>query len=338
MKVISRILGVMILIGLIMSVVAFFMGLDPLDLKGFFTDEEAYGEMITLTHDDEISELILDLSTRHIVIHYVEENELTMTYYEHEEKDTWTIDESVPGTYKVTHREKIRWLNFISFKFTPKEIVTVHVYIPETWVVGYDLSTNTGSIRMMFDETYDVLNLDLHTNTGDIYVDGVSGGIGEFVTDTGDITLKNVVLSSTLFVDSDTGDLRLEDVDTTDLDLSTDTGNVIMTGINGNVCDIDVDTGSISITNSLFTSSMKLHTDTGNVNLTEVVGTAYDLSSSTGDVIFTLADSSNLYYDFKTDTGNIKVDGASQGTRHSTTQGTILLKVNVDTGNIRINS
>jgi DUF4097 and DUF4098 domain-containing protein YvlB len=111
-----------------------------------------------------------------------------------------------------------------------------------------------------------------------------------------------------------------------------------MTGINGNVCDIDVDTGSINITNSLFTSSMKLHTDTGNVNLTEVVGTAYDLSSSTGDVIFTLADSSNLYYDLKTDTGNIKVDGASQGTRHSTTQGTILLKVNVDTGNIRINS
>ena len=338
MKVISRILGVMILIGLIMSVVAFFMGLDPLDLKGFFTDEEAYGEMMTLTHDDEISELILDLSTRHIVIHYVEENELTMTYYEHEEKDTWTIDESVPGTYKVTHREKIRWLNFISFKFTPKEIVTVHVYIPETWVIGYDLSTNTGSIRMMFDETYDVLNLDLHTDTGDIYVDGVSGVMGEFVTDTGDITFKNVVLSSTLFVDSDTGDLRLEDVDTTDLDLSTDTGVVIMTGINGNVCDVDVDTGSINITSSMFSSSMKLHTDTGNINLTEVVGTAYDLSSSTGDVNFTLADSSNLYYDLKTDTGNIKVDGASQGTRHSTTQGTILLKVNVDTGNIRINS
>lgn len=337
MKGLSKILGIIILVGLVMSVVAFFTGLDPMNLRAFFTDEDAFSEMLTETTDKQITSLNMELQTRDITVHYVEESQIRVTYYAKIDKDTWTFDDSVDGVYSIIQKEKYEWFSF-NFKFTPSELRQVNVYIPSDWILAYDLSTNTGSIKLQFESEKMTDTVTLHSDTGSIYLDYVHAETLDLQTDTGSVIIRDTTSESWIKADSDTGGVVLTDVDGTDMTLTTNTGSVTLTNVSGNVLDCDVDTGRISITDSTFTSTVTLKTDTGDVTINEVVGTSFDIKSSTGDVRVTMSDTSSLRYDLETDTGNIKIDGQDQGDRHSTSSGTIMFKVDVNTGNIRINS
>lgn len=336
MKVLSKVLGIIILLGLALSVAAFFMGLDIKNLGGFFSDEDAYGEMKTEEVNQTITNLVLNVDTRHIVIHYVDQENLSLTYYEHEEKDTWTFEVS-GNTYTVTQKEKPRWFVF-NYKFTPQEIKTIHIYLPESWIIDYDLKTSVGDIKIENDVLRTALDVKLYSNTGSIYLDLIETLTLDLQTDTGSIFLDEVSVTGNLVLDSDTGSIILKTVTGKDMLLTTDTGSVQLTAVNGEKLDISVDTGHTSITDSTLTGAITVDSSTGDVVFNNVIGSSYDISSNTGDVKLTFNDLSNYRYDLKTDTGNIKIEGLNQGNRHSTTTGSIMLKVDVDTGNIRINS
>lgn len=337
MKGLSRFLGVIILIGLVMSVVAFFMGLDPINLRGFFTDEDEFGEMLTETTDKNITALVLNVQTRDITIHYVEETQVRVTYYEKENKDTWTFDDTVDGVYTIIQKEKYEWFSF-NYKFTPSDLKQVHVYIPSNWVLSFNIETNTGFIKMQFDNETIVSDVTLASNTGSVYVTHVNASSLDLKTDTGSVIVRDSISSSSIKADSDTGNVVLTDVQGQGLILTTDTGNITLTNVSSLSADCDVDTGSVTITDTQFDSTLNIRTSTGDVILNEVVASSFMIESSTGDVKVTSSDTSEYRYDLETDIGNIKIDGQSQGDRHTTSSGTILFQVEVSTGNIRINS
>jgi len=332
-----KILGVVILIGLVMAVLAFFMGLDPANLKGFFTDTEAYGEMLTETSDQTLNEIHVDVDTRNIIVHYVEEDTFSMTYYKHESKDTWTFDDTVEGIFSVTHKEKNIFFNFLIFKYVPVELRTVNLYIPQGWVIDYQLRTDTGDTRLSFDETIIVGSLTITSDTGDTYVNNVETEDVSIESDTGNIVLRDVLADGSITLSNNTGNISLTDVTGEDITSTDDTGNTTFTRVIGDQVSIDVDTGRITLENSTFTGALVITSSTGDVIITEAMATSYDIESDTGDVRLTFEDTSMFSYDLKTDVGNIKVDGISQGTRHVTTNGSIQIKIDVDTGNIRIN-
>ncbi len=337
MKIFTKILGIIILLGLVMAVAAFFMGLDVNNLKGFFTDEEAYGQMLTKTTDKTFDEIIVNLDTRNIIVNFVSEDEVSITYYAHESKDTWTFDDTVAGRYEITQKEKFKLFNF-NYKYTPENVRTVNINIPDTWVIDFDLDTDTGHVRMEFDGTKEVGDLKLYSNTGSIYVKNVDAQSLDLKTDTGGVFVSDAIVDGNLLLDSDTGSTSLTNVKGGQMTLSTDTGYAKLTNVEGVSLNVDVDTGYVLISDSTFTQDIFIRSSTGNVTINDSEALSFDIKTSTGDVKMNHDDISEYRYDLKTDTGTIRIESANQGNRHSTTIGSIFVKIDVDTGDIRINS
>lgn len=337
MKVLSKILGILILLGLVMAVAAFFMGLDIAGLRGFFNDDEAYGEMLTETLSDDIHTIEMDVETRSIIVHVVESSDITVTYYAHESRDTWTFD-VVDNIYTVTQKEKVGFFNFLNYKFVSEDIKTVHLYIPADVVYTMNLETSVGAVRVEFDEVITFDDLTLSSNTGSVYVENVIVETLHATTDTGYVMIKEVESEGVIVADSDTGSLSLTDVVAESFELDSDTGSITLTRIEASTLEASVDTGRVTVTDSSFTGGVDIHTSTGDINITDTVASSFDLSSSTGDVDFTSTTLGDYRYDLRTSTGTIRVDGANQGDRHSTTTGSVLIKVEVSTGNITINT
>lgn len=338
MKIFTKILGVLILLGLVMAVAAFFMGLDVTNLRGFFTDEDAYSEMLTEVTDKPITNLIVDLDTRHITINFVTEDVLSVTYYRHESKDVWTFDDSVDGVYRITQNMKNEWFNFMNYKYTPQSVLTVNINIPSSWVLDYDLDTDVGNIRMEYNTMTQVGDLKLYSNTGSIYVKRVDASSLNLKTDTGSVFVSNSTVDGDITLDSDTGTVSLSDATGQSVVLTTDTGNAAISDVTALKLNVRVDTGRVTLKDSVMTENVIIKSSTGDVIITDTSATGFDIVSSTGDVKMTQNVLPDYRYDLKTNTGNIRIGGVDQGNKHSTLTGSIILKISVNTGNIRINS
>ncbi|HAX02124.1 MAG: hypothetical protein A2Y45_09760 [Tenericutes bacterium GWC2_34_14] len=336
MRVLTKILGGFILLGLILAVVGFFMGLEFSSLGAFFSDEESYGEMITVTHSEEINELNVNVETRDVILHYVEETEMTITYYKHETKDTWVFDGTNEGIYSFEQDEKAQLFGVWNFKFTPRELTEVHVYMPSTWVLDLNVESAVGSIKLEQDVTVDLLYVELISHTGSIILENTNVKSLSLHTDTGGIVVTNVVSEEEIGLSSNTGSVTLTNVTGTAISINTDTGSAKLSEVTGTGLIVEVGTGDIKVSNSAFSGNLILDTVTGYIEVSHVTGTSFELDSATGDVIFTASDLSLYRYDLRTTTGDITVDGQDQGTRHSTSTGSILIKVSVDTGDIEI--
>lgn len=337
MKVLSKILGILILLGLVMAVAAFFMGLDIAGLRGFFNDDEAYGEMLTETISDDINTIEIDVETRSIVVHVVESSDISVTYYAHVSRDTWTF-EVVGSTYAVKQKEKVGFFNFLNYKFVSEDIKTVHLYIPNDVTYTMNLETSVGAVRVEFDEVITIKDLTVTSNTGSVYVKNVFVESLHATTDTGYVMIKDVESLGVIIVDSDTGSLSLTDIIAESFELDSDTGSITLTRTEASTLIASVETGRITVIDSSFLGDVDIHTSTGDININDTIASSFDLSSSTGDVGFTSTTFGDYRYDLRTSTGTIRVDGSNQGDRHSTTTGTVLIKVEVSTGNITINT
>jgi len=337
MKVLSKILGVLILLGLVMAVAAFFMGLDIAGLRGFFNDDEAYGEMLTETTSETVDTINIDVETRHIIVHMVESDDISVTYYAHESRDTWTFGVE-SGVYTIKQKEKVVFFNFMNYKYVSQEVRSLHLYLPQDVIFTFDLSTSVGDIRLQFDQDTITDDLALSSNTGSVYVKNVSAPSMNLTTNTGSIIVQNATVHGALDAQSNTGSISLTDLSVSALNLDSDTGSITLTRVEATSLIASVDTGRVSITDSEFIDDVDISTSTGGINITHTIASSFDLSTSTGDVRITSTDTSNYRYDLRTSTGTIRINGDNQGNRHSTSTGAILVKIYVSTGDITIST
>lgn len=336
MKKLTRILAILIIVGLTMSVVAFFMGMDTNNLKAFFSDENSYSEKLTHQTDKTFSKLILDVDVRDVTFFESTDHTFSMTYYVHETKDVWTFDDSVEGTYKISQKENFRFSTIFNMKITPQYLRKVEIFLPSDWMMDIDIKTATGSVRMQYEDLVMFNDIKFVSNTGSIYLARIDSELMSLETDTGSIMLEDVIIDSDIDFQTNTGYITLLNVATHNLNLVSDTGRINLTRVFGKKLVAKVDTGRITIVNSEFLHSLSAESSTGDVIISLTDAASYTIKSSTGDVRVTLSDLSFLQYDLKTSVGKIYIDGDNQGNRHSTTTGTLLIKITVNTGNIHI--
>ena len=334
MKFLTKLLALLFVLGLVLSVIAFFGGLDIAGLKDFFNDDESYGVELVYTDDTVITKLVLDVETRNISVIPTDSDVITIKYHEHE-KDTWSFVEGT-GVLTVTQHKELEVFNWFNWKYVSPEIITVYVEIPEVWLLELIVSSNVGNITIDY-ENIPITNLAAVTNTGRILLSNLSLSELTIDVDTGNVNLNHSDVANDILITSNTGNVFVDTVNAQDINISSDTGDITLKDVEGEDLFVDNDTGFISLTRTNMINEIELSTSTGNLVLSDSTASGYELSASTGDVIVTLVDLSNLRYDLQTSTGNIKIDGAAQGNRHTTTTGSILLKVRVSTGNIRIN-
>jgi DUF4097 and DUF4098 domain-containing protein YvlB len=333
MKALTKLLLLIFVVGLVLSVVAFFGGLDVIGLRDFFNDAESYGDQITYTETAEITTINIDVETRNINIVPTASAELLVMYHVHE-KDDWVIEEN-NGILTIYQNKELEVFNWFNFKFVPADIITVYIEIPDAWVVDLDVISDVGNVTIEYGEL-SMSAVNINSATGNVNLSDLDTDMLNIDLNTGNVHLDRVNVLDDLFISTDTGRVSLDTVTALNVFLESNTGSVIVDELIGTALTVNSDTGTIEVKNSEITNQVDLDTSTGAVRVYLTTGSGYDLSSSTGSVTVTLTSLADLRYDLQTSTGDIDIDGDDQGNRHSTSTGSILLKVRVSTGNISI--
>lgn len=334
MRTMMKVLFILLGVGVIFVMAAIIFVPEWSLVAGTFNSDRDYGEMITHEEDQVITGIKLELENRHIVVNYVDQDELTINYYA-EENDTFTFD-IVDDVFVMTHDFESFWLNIFSWNMVSREYVTVTVNIPETWTLeSVDLKTMTGDIDMDFDDEKTYQNVRLYNRTGSMDISNVTALELYAHTDTGDIFMSDINVSGDYEVELSTGDMTLNGVSANTFSAKSSTGDIELMDITANDATVDNSTGRISISDSTFTS-LNADISTGRITLNHVISNSYILESSTGDIVVTLSTIDDYRFDLETDTGKIKINGNSQGDEYQSLNGSIIFSANTNTGNITI--
>jgi len=334
MRTMMKTLFILLGVGIILVMIAVIFSPDWDIFATTFGQDEDYGDLITYTEDEMITDLKLDLENRHIDINYVDQETLTIDYYK-KENDTFTFS-VVDGMLVVEHDFESFWLNIFSFNMVSRMYITVTVNIPNTWELDIiDLKTSTGDIDMVFDTVKSYDEVDLYNQTGSMHIENVSATTLIAHTSTGDIDMNDIIATNSMKVTLSTGDISLINITTSDFEVSSSTGDIGLNQITAEDAKIDNSTGKIDISNSTF-ESLEADISTGKIELDQVVSNSYLLESSTGDIHVILSTLDDYKFDLETDTGKVRINGQSQGDEYQSFTGTIDFVANTDTGNITI--
>ncbi len=280
----------------------------------FLSDEDNYSDLLTYDLDEAVTTIHLDFDVRRVNVTLTDDMNVSLDYHAHED-DTWTFD--VTGDTLSVTQKQARTFWFFRFGSVSEAFRTVNLYLPRT--IAYDLLINNdvGDIVIDAGETVTIHQLDIDTDTGTITLDDVIIEEGlDIHTSTGRITLSEIVAGSTI-LDVSTGRISVSDFTFESLEIDNSTGDIILE--DGSVL------GALEADNS-----------TGKISLDEVLAPSYDLKTSTGSIDVTLASWDDIALDLKTDVGSITVLGDDQGKTHIDSSGSITLKARVSTGSIRL--
>lgn len=339
MKFLVRIFGTLLIIGVVLIGVGIFGGMDITRLTSTFNQSEAYGDPIHYKVTEAITDLNVDVNVKHIDVVLSDLDELHVTYYSHTD-DIWEITQE-SGVLSITQKQKVKLLFWFNFGFVSKDLLTLKIEIPKTWVMDYDIKTNTGDISFFGDYKPEQSHLDtnsitLETDTGSIEVNDVSVENLYLKTDTGNLALLHVFVINQLNLISNTGVIHLEDSFAKEVEIYGSTGRVEVENLQSLSLFIDSDTSHVIVKDSVIDTFVKVRISTGRINLNEIISQSYDLKTNTGDITVGLHSLTELTYNLSTNTGKVTVDGINQGNKHVTTTGTIDLIAQTTTGNIDI--
>lgn len=162
------------------------------------------------------------------------------------------------------------------------------------------------------------------------------------------ITVPKDAEYSRVSIDTDTGDVAINDIKGDVLSLSTDTGDIKITGISFEKSDIEGDTGDMKF-NSCNLGDTEISNDTGDVSLinSDFAGESGSLNidNDTGDVrIEGCRDLGLFVTDLSTDIGDIEVNGTNCKKKYSQeavssgqSENNPKIVISTDIGDIRVN-
>jgi len=314
MKWIFRTIGVILMVGVLLLMAGFLMGMDLMNLQSYLTDDTSFGEQIEYVNLSEIETIQFNFDTRDIVIRHHDDEMIKVLYYTHD-KETWTISET-NGVLVMTQEEKVRQWFF--FRFPSKTYRSVELYLPEGANVSMTLMTHTGTIKTEFENTQSYRMVQFESSTGSIVAQKFEAQKFSAKTQTGSVKLTEIVSIERINAISSTG-------------------SVILKSVHANGITMKTSTGSAEIEDSVSTQSVLITVSTGDIKVKSTEATSFDLTSSTGNVTFTVMTHITYRYDLSVSTGSISVLGDQQGKSHITHTGDISITAQTSTGSIRIN-
>lgn len=161
---------------------------------------------------------------------------------------------------------------------------------------------NSDEIVLYFPKNL-VSNLNINSEYGDILVEDFENINAQIETETGDITFGNL---NDAYIETESGDVKIKSLKNGEI--NTETGDIIVTDVLNKI-DIESETGDIKIKNCNIKENSKIEVDTGDVTIIKI---------------------NDIYIDTKTDTGEVNI---KKNNRYSK----IEMKIETDSGDIKVN-
>lgn len=127
------------------------------------------------------------------------------------------------------------------------------------------LTTDTGQIQVSAADVSGDIRIE--TDTGKVNLTDTSCENLFAQSDTGYITMKNVIGAESLIAQSDTGDVRFENSDAAEISVKTDTGDVTGTLLSDKIFITETSTGRIDVPKTTTGGSCEIQTSTGDIKI-----------------------------------------------------------------------
>ena len=220
------------------------------------------------------------------------------------DRDKYTA-EVQDGTLTIIQKavlKKKKWYEYIRFRISEEEQPGVTVYLPEK--VYRTLTANSEYGDVFGHEAFAFENVDIATDTGNVY--------GPFSA------------SGMLKIKTDTGDIFLDSLSAGDVDLHVGTGDVKMTDVTCKRLHSEGSTGDMKLIGVIASDSIDIQRSTGDIRFDGCDARTLNVKTSTGDVTGSL--SSGKTFIAQSDTGRIDVPATTGG----------ICRITTSTGDIRI--
>ena len=240
---------------------------------------------------------------------------LTLTHSE-KIKLSYSVSDSV---LKIESENNMRWYDHI-FNHAKTRITLT---LPEQDYENFTFNGTSGDISisdlnlksLSIDNTSGDLtlknlivteNATVKTTSGDAEIDDIVAKSLEIKITTGDIEIKDAKLDETLKISTTTGELDAEEIECASLSLATTTGEIDLTDINvSGNATLESKSGSIEAVNARILGKLSVDITSGDVELLDSDASEIYIETTTGDVTASLLSKKN----FKTEvtTGEMKV-------------------------------
>ena len=128
---------------------------------------------------------------------------------------------------------------------------------------------NTLRIEIVDDQKwYEDIGIKLRTPKITVYLGKSEYSNISLETDTGNILLDNIITTGKLAIKTDTGNVKFEACDASEVIIKTETGNVTGSFLTDKVVFAESDTGKIDIPKVIADEKCEVITDTGNIKIT----------------------------------------------------------------------
>ncbi len=228
---------------------------------------------------------------------------------------------SVEGdTLAVRVQRSKKWTDYIGIHWkTPK----VTVYLPKTAYTTLTVDEATGNVDLPKAFTFD--RVDLSLSTGHVAMSATVTGAAKIETDTGNIRVEDTAVGK-LDLSVTTGKVTLQQVTCAeDIRIEVSTGKTELTGVTCRHLLSEGNTGSITLTQVVATGKFDLERSTGHVKFDRSDAVSIAVETDTGDVTGSLLTGKVFITD--TDTGRVDVPHTATGGR---------CEISTDTGDIKI--
>ena len=115
---------------------------------------------------------------------------------------------------------------------------------------------------------YEDIGINLRAPKITVYLGKSEYGNISLKTDIGNILLDNIIVTGKIAIETDTGNVKFEECDASEVFIETDTGNVTGSFVTDKVVFAESDTGNIDIPKVIADEKCEIITDTGNIKIT----------------------------------------------------------------------
>ncbi len=201
----------------------------------------------------------LDLSTTEVTFVASEADYCRIECIE-AENETYSVDVQ-NKTLNIRTNDTRKWYEHIGISFGKTKIT---VYLPKEEYIALSIETSTGDIRLA---DLNCKRLSMETDTGTINLENVT--VGETIkleSDTGEIELNNCNAEN-IVIKTDTGDIDLNNCDAEDIMIKSDTGEVTGILLSGKVFITKTSTGDIDVPEGTTGGKCEITTSTGDIKI-----------------------------------------------------------------------
>lgn len=241
---------------------------------------------------EEFTDVAIDVEISNISLIKAEEDQVKIVC--NESKRTKYNISVANNTLMIETKNSYKWSSFFNFGAWKKE--KLELYLPENLYNKLEIKNDMGNVVVNKEIKFKEIKVESSTGNLELYA-----------------SINKIV------VEMDTGNIKINDVNASTIDLKTSTGIHTLTNVtaSSNIY-LKTDTGPINLT-GVRAVNLRINVETGRVKLNDVIASGrLDVTTSTGSVTLTDCDAGEIY--IKTSTGTVNGTLLSPKTFYATSE------------------